>query len=316
MSTERSFLAALRALPNDPAARGLLDDAAVLEIGGVRLVLTKDMLVEGVHYLADDPPADVAWKLLAVNLSDLAAKGARPRAALLGYMLGEEAWDLAFLAGMQTALASFAVPLLGGDTVSGPAGSARVLSLTAIGLADGPVPSRSGAEAGDLLWVSGSIGDAGAGLATLRGELAGSEPLVRRYRAPRPRLEAGQALAPLVSAMMDVSDGLLIDADRLGHASGVGTTLELEAIPLSEAFLVACGSDRDARLRAATAGDDYELLFTAAPGRASQLLALAETLGLPLTRIGRIEAGAGLQVTEHGAAVALPDRLGYEHGTG
>ena len=164
--SESAFIESLRALATHPAARGLLDDAAVLEIGGRSLVLTHDMLVEGVHYRADDPPADVAWKLLAVNLSDLAAKGARPVGVLLGYSLGEVEWDQAFVAGLGTALAAFDLPLLGGDTVRGI--GPRTLALTALGEADGPVPSRAGGQAGDHLWVSGTIGDAGAGLAPAR----------------------------------------------------------------------------------------------------------------------------------------------------
>ena len=313
MSGESDFINGLRPLALHPGARGLADDAAVLDLGGRRLVLTKDLLVEGVHYLPQDPPQDVAWKLVAVNLSDLAAKGAKPVAALLGYMLGEEQWDRAFARGLGTALDAFGLPLIGGDTVAG-AGGARVLSLTAIGEADGPVPARSGARAGDALWVSGSIGDAGAGLAVLRGELAGDDALVRRYRAPCPRLEAGQALAPLVSAMMDVSDGLLIDAGRLGNASGVGVTIALDQVPLSEAFMAALGGSTGARLRAATAGDDYELLFTAPAEISGRIAALAATLGLRLTRIGQCEAGAGLRLLDAQGEVPLPERLGYQHG--
>ena len=312
MSSESAFIEALRAIATDAAARGLADDAAVLELGSINLVLTKDMLVEGVHYLAGDPPEDVAWKLVAVNLSDLAAKGARPRAGLLGFMLGDAEWDRAFADGLGTALAAFGLPLLGGDTVAA-AGSARVLSLTAIGEAAGPVPSRSGAHPGDDLWMSGSIGDAGAGLAILRGDIEGDEALVRRYRAPRPRLEAGQALAGTVSAMMDVSDGLLIDASRLGHASGLGITIALDQLPLSPAYLAALGDDRTARLRAATAGDDYELLFTAPAEGRLRISTLAEELGLPLTRIGACAAGAGLKLADAEGSVPLPGSLGYEH---
>jgi thiamine-monophosphate kinase len=290
-----------------------MDDAAVLEIGGATLVLTKDMIVEGVHYRSDDPPGDVAWKLVAVNLSDLAAKAARPVAVLLGYTLGEEQWDRAFTEGLRTCLSSFDIPLIGGDTVSSLAGGLRTLSLTAIGEASGPVPSRAGASAGDILWVSGTIGDAGAGLAMLQGGIAPDEALIRRYRTPRPRLEAGLALGPVVSAMMDVSDGLLIDASRIGLASGVGVTIELDRVPLSEAILATCGEGREARLRAATAGDDYELLFAAAPGAAPRILEIADRTGVPLSRIGALEAGAGLELTAAGVAVPLPDRLGYEH---
>jgi thiamine-monophosphate kinase len=308
--TESDFVASLRALATHPAARNLDDDAAVLEIGDTTLVFTHDIVVEGVHFLPSDPPADVAWKLVAVNLSDLAAKGARPVGVLLGYSLGDDAWDQAFADGLATALAAFAIPLLGGDTVAAPH---RTLGLTAIGEAAGPVPSRAGAQAGDHLWVTGAIGDAGAGLRVLQGELDGAAELAERYRNPRPRLEAGEALAPLVSAMMDVSDGLLIDSSRLGEASGVAIGIELGLVPLSEPFLAALGTGVEARLLAATAGDDYELLFTAPAGRAAELLALSEALGLPFSRIGDSVPGSGLRLSLDGAPVPLPARLGWEH---
>ena len=298
----------MRALAPDPAARGLFDDAAVLELGGETLVLTHDMIVEGVHFLPNDPPGDVAWKLVAVNLSDLAAKGARPIGALLGFTLGDADWDRAFAKGLGEALAAFGLPLLGGDTVSSPT---RALGLTAIGRAAGPVPARSGARPGDRLWVSGTIGDAGAGLRILKGELGAGDALVERYRTPRPRLEAGERLAPLVHAMMDVSDGLLIDAARMAAASGCAAAIELDAVPLSDAYRALLG---EARLEAATAGDDYELLFAAPEEQAPAIIALAEEIGLPFTCIGGFEAGAGLSLTERGKPVPLPARLGFEHG--
>lgn len=302
---ESAFIESLKALATHPAARGLVDDAAVLEIGGRSLVLTHDMLVEGVHYRPADPPGDVAWKLLAVNLSDLAAKGARPVGVLLGYSLGEDEWDEAFAAGLATALTAFGLPLLGGDTVRGA--GPRTLALTAIGEAAGPVPSRAGGRAGDHLWVSGTIGDSGGGLRGL------GEALVERYRNPRPRLEAGQRLAPLVSAMMDVSDGLLIDASRLAAASGTAAEIDLALLPLSEALLAAAGDSREVRLEAATAGDDYELLFAASPERAADILALQDELGLPLSRIGVLAEGRGLRLTEGTEHVPLPPHLGWEH---
>lgn len=284
-----------------------MDDAAVLAVGGETLVLTHDMLAEGVHYLPDDPPGEVAWKLVAVTLSDLAAKGARPLGALLGFTLGDDEWDRLFVDGLGQALAAFGLPLLGGDTISGPN---RVLGLTAIGKATGPVPARSGAQAGEALWVSGTIGDAGAGLMALRSGAAWPE-LIERYRLPRPRLEAGERLAALVSAMMDVSDGLLLDAKRMAAASECLLTIELDAVPLSEAYLDAQG---EARLQAATAGDDYELLFAASAEAAPAILGLAEEIGLPFSRIGRFETGAGLALTERGLPVPLPPSLGFEHG--
>ncbi|MGZ8285828.1 MAG: thiamine-phosphate kinase [Allosphingosinicella sp.] len=309
--SESAFIESLKALATHPAARGLADDAAVLDIGGRSLVLTHDMLVESVHYLPGDPPGDVAWKLLAVNLSDLAAKGARPLGVLLGYSLGEGEWDEAFVAGLGTALNAFGLPLLGGDTVRGA--GPRTLALTAIGEARGPVPSRAGGRAGDHLWVTGTIGDAGAGLRGLLGEIASDPVLTERYRNPRPRLEAGGRLAPLVGAMMDVSDGLLIDASRLAEASGVAAEIDLASLPLSEALLAALDDGRETRLAAATAGDDYELLFAAAAERAAEILALQDELGLPLSRIGALAEGSGLRLTDAGEPVPVPARLGWIH---
>jgi thiamine-monophosphate kinase len=284
-----------------------VDDAAVLETGAGAIVLTHDMLVEGVHYLPEDPPADVAWKLVAVNLSDLAAKGARPMGVLLGFTLGDAEWDRAFADGLGQVLGAFGIPLLGGDTVSAPA---RVLGLTAIGRAERVPPNRSDARPGDQLWVSGAIGDAGAGLKALREALDAPE-LVERYRNPRPRLEAGERLVPLVRAMMDVSDGLLIDAGRMAEASGCAAAIQLDAVPLSEPYLALMGEDR---LTAATAGDDYELLFAASPSMSPTILALSEEIGLPFTPVGAFAAGTGLSLTDHGVPVKLPARLGFEHG--
>ena len=325
---EADFIARMRAIAVDPAARGLADDAAVLRVGG-DLVLTHDVLVEGVHFLPADPPGDVAWKLVAVNLSDLAAKGARPRGLLLGYpLLGDVGWDAAFADGLAVALDAMAVPLLGGDTVA-YRGGPRVLSLTAVGDAPpGGAPSRAGARVGDELWVSGTIGDGGAGLTIAkrsaddpaglriaRGEAAGPAALAERYRRPTPRVALGRALAPHVSAMMDVSDGLLIDCARLCAASGVGAAVDLNAVPLSPALRGFAGEDRRARLAAATAGDDYELLFAARPDSADALLIAAEAGGVAITRIGATDADAGLRLHDFAGSVPMPVRLGYEHGS-
>ena len=314
MTTESSFVAALRGIARDPAARSLADDAAILTIADCHLVLTHDMIVEGVHFLASDSPEDVAWKLVAVNLSDLAAKGATPLGVLMGYSLtGDSRWDAAFVGGLDAALTHFATPLLGGDTVSLPSGAPRSLGLTAIGQGGAIIPSRAGAGAGDVLWVSGSIGDAGAGLRIARGEMKGAATLLERYRRPQPRLAAGQALAAIVTAMMDVSDGLLIDAQRLVEASGVAALIALEDVPLSPDLVQMRGNGRDAILEAAAAGDDYELLFTAPVDSRNEILALGVTLGLPLTMIGRLSEGGGLRLSHRGDDVPLPERLGYEH---
>lgn len=276
--TEPEFLALLRPLATHPAARGFADDAAVLG----DLVFTHDVLVEGVHFLPHDPPADVAWKLLAVNLSDLAAKGAVPVGVLLGYPLSDEAWDRAFIGGLSAALAAFDVPLLGGDTVRGP----RVMSMTAIGRS-AVAPSRSGALDGGALFVTGVIGRAGLGL-------AGDPDHIEAYRRPTPRLAEGQALAPVVHAMMDVSDGLLIDARRMAAASNLALCIDLDAVPHVGDLMTAI-----------TAGDDYELLFAAAPD---------VRLPVAATRIGTFGAGVGLTLQNGTGPVGLPDRLGYTHG--
>lgn len=304
MSQESRFLTLLRLLANDPAAQGLMDDVAILPVGDIRLILTSDTMVEGVHYLPTDPPADVGWKLAAVNLSDLAAKGARPIGCLLNYALsGDEAWDAAFVAGLGEALDRYAMPLLGGDTVAMPTASARSYSLTAIGQATGPIPTRNGAQPGDILYVTGSVGDAGIGLDLARTDPTASGPLVDAYRRPRPRLSEGTLLAHHASAMMDLSDGLLIDAQRMGQASGVAVTID--HIPLSAVLEKARGASTAVQIAAARAGDDYELLFTMARGEHPPVRAIP---------VGHVSAGAGLTLMIDGTIVPLPDRLGWEHG--
>ena len=304
MSAESRFLTLLRAIATDPAARGLTDDAAVLTIGDTRLILTSDTLVEGVHYLPQVPPADIGWKLASVNLSDLAAKGAKPLGCLMNYALsGDESWDAAFLDGLGQALARHAMPLLGGDTVAMPAGAPRSYSLTAIGQASGPVPARSGAQSGDRLYLTGPVGDAGIGLALLKATPTASGPLVDAYRRPRPRLAEGAQLAPHVTAMMDVSDGLLIDAQRMARASGLALTID--HIPLSPALEAVRGGGSATMIAAAQAGDDYELLFALPPGAKPLINAIP---------IGQFAPGEGLTLMIDGAVMPLPDRLGYEHG--
>ncbi len=290
--TEDDFIAALRMLPLHPGAQGLRDDTAI--VGGH--VVTTDTLVEGVHFLATDPPEDVAWKLVATNLSDLAAKGAVPAGILLNYPLGDDGWDAGFLRGLAEVLATFATPLIGGDTVTLPSGAPRIMTVTAFGT-DAAAPPRSGARAGDALWVTGTIGDAGAGLAIALGA-DGPAELLAAYRRPQPRLAEGRIIAPRAHAMMDVSDGLLLDAQRMAAASGLAVAIDLATVPLSPAYRAFSGDV----LAAATAGDDYELLF-AAPADGD----------FPATRIGAFAPGTGLTLTQDGVAVPLPASLGYAH---
>ena len=306
---ERQTLAYLRRIATDPAARGLLDDAAVLD----GFVITHDSIAEGVHFLGTDPPASVGWKLVAVNLSDLAGKGARPAGALLSLTLtDDEDWERAFLAGVEAACESYALPLIGGDTIALPPGAPRVLGLTAIGRAGRHVPDRAGGATGDRLWLVGTLGDSAAGLAQLREDGRATGPLVDIYRRPVPQLEAGQALAPHAHAMMDVSDGLLLDALRLAEASGCRARIDLGALPLSDAFRAARGEQLEARLFAATAGDDYALLAALPPELDASTLSLPS--GTTIARIGSLERGApGLALTSGGEPVELPETLGFEH---
>jgi thiamine-monophosphate kinase len=313
MTSESAFIDQLRAFATHPAARGLTDDAATLTHGGRTLVLTHDVIVEHVHFLPSDPPEDIGWKLVAANLSDLAAKGARPNGALMAYNLsGDQGWDARFAAGLGAALAKYGCPLIGGDTVRAPDGSARQFGMTAIGEA-GIVPGRDGASPGDDLWVSGTLGNAGVGLAIARGEMEGPDELLQAYRRPIPQLELGQRLAPLVTAMMDISDGLLIDAKRMAEASDVAIIIESVDIPLSPAFVGVRSDTRDASMEAATAGDDYQLLFAVPPRSRRQIETVAEELNARIQCVGLVETGRGLVLQEGGRPLPLPETLGWEH---
>jgi thiamine-monophosphate kinase len=315
MEGEFEFIARrLRPLASAPGALALVDDAALLEPRpGMQLVLTKDAMVADVHFLRDDPPSQIGQKLLRVNLSDIAAMGAAP----IGYLLAlarprasEDDWLAAFCAGLADDNAAFGVSLFGGDTVSTP--GPMTLSLTAIGeVPKGKALLRSDARAGDDIWVSGTLGDAALGLAVLQGELNVAEPvrshLVERYRLPRPRLALGQALRGLAHAAIDISDGLLADLGHIVEASEVGAELRADLLPLTTADLPGA---RDAAL---SGGDDYELLFTAPPSQRSAIARLAEKLGLPLTRIGAIQAAAGVRVIDSTGAEIHVERAGWRH---
>ncbi len=314
MTGERDFIARhLAPLATSGAARGLGDDAAVWTPPlGRDLVFTHDVLACGVHYLPSDPPSDIAWKLLAVNLSDLAAMGATPAGVLLGLGLSaaeDDEWRAAFTAGLGRALDRWQVALWGGDTVTGL--DRAVLGLTAIGHVEpGRALARSGARPGDTLWVSGTIGDAGLGLAIAHGEAAPDKTLLNRFRRPEPRLALAWALAGVATAAMDVSDGVLIDADRLARASGVAVAVDLAALPLSDAARSRTVGDAGL-LELATAGDDYELLFTARDDAA--VLESAAAAKTSVTRIGAITAGSGLTVRNADGRDVTPARLGWEH---
>ena len=310
MTAERDYIEALKCIATDPAARGLEDDAALVD----GLVMTHDLIAEGVHFRPDDPPASIGWKLVTVNLSDLAAKGAEPLVALMGASLAHDdpRWDQRFLDGVAAACDTYGLKLVGGDTIALPPGSARVFSLTAIGRAGPAVPSRAGARDGDALWLVGTLGDAGVGLALLDADEEAEGTLVEAYRQPVPLLAAGRALAPVANAMMDVSDGLLLDASRMATASRLEARIDLDALPLSRGFIAERGQDRAHRLFAATAGDDYALLVALQP-ELDPIASICLPQGTIIARIGGFTAGMGISLHDRAGEVPPPERLGYEH---
>lgn len=286
---EADFIAALRNLPLRSGARDLRDDAAVLEIGGETLVLTHDTMVEGRHWLAGQDMADVAWKLVATNLSDLAAKGAEPVGVLLSHMLGGD--DASFLDGLGEVLGHYGVSLLGGDSVAGDA--PRSFGLTAIGRATHlPVPSRCGAKLGDSLFVTGTVGAAMLGFEALRDDTDGD---ALAYARPLARLPEGRDLAPLVSAMMDISDGLLLDAFRMAEASDISIAIDSAAVPVAAP---------DRHTECMRWGDDYELLFTLPSGTLPPV---------PATCIGQVEAKGFAPLFLDGEPIVNSGGLGYVH---
>jgi thiamine-monophosphate kinase len=287
------------------------DDCALLRPNGLDLALTTDMLVEGRHFAADAAPRSLGHKALAVNLSDLAAMGAAPRWALLaiGLPAAEEDWLAQFSAGLFALAERFGVELIGGDTTRSPL---RTISIVAIGeVPAGVALYRSGACAGDDIWVSGELG--GAALALQRpGERTHFPDLARRLHEPEPRVELGERLRGIAHAAIDVSDGLVGDLGHILERSRVGALVDYARIPRAAAFarIGDAELERDCVL---SGGDDYELLFTAAADERTALEALARELGLALTRIGAIEAGAPRLVVRDERGAPLAYRGGYDH---
>lgn len=305
MAGEEGFIDMMRALATHPGAQALADDVAVLSFGGETLILTHDMMVEDVHWPGRADPADIAWKLVSANLSDLAAKGAEPVGLLLGYTLGESAWDRHFAEGLRQALDHYAVPLLGGDTVGAGGDGKRTLGMTALGRATHmPVPSRSGAIAGDILYLTGPVGDARAGFEMAEAGLSVPQPLADAFNRPVALLEEGRKLAPQVHAMMDVSDGLLIDARHMADASGLAIRIDLSQVPLSGHYVEHKGQGVAARLEAASWGDDYQLLFAAPAGR---------IFDVPVYPVGQFSDGSDISLHDGDRNIPLPPILGFSH---
>lgn len=304
-------------------AFGLKDDAA--RMAAPEAIITKDVLVEGVHFRAKDDRARVAKKALRVNLSDLAAKGARP----FGYFLGcvwpstvKEEAIAAFAAGLAEDQEQFRIALFGGDTTRHIAkGAPLTISVTMIGAEGaGGMIRRSGAKSGDDVYVSGTIGDAGLGLSALQGEwkpaAADKTYLVTRYQLPTPRVSLGGALGGHASASIDISDGLIADARHVAAASCVAIEIAAERIPLSEAAArwVEKQEDREGSIAdLASFGDDYEILFTAPPARRRSIEMASQVTKTPIARIGSVVRGEGVRLlTEKGAAIETGDG-GFDH---
>ena len=288
--------------PNPAVALGIGDDCALLQPApGMQLAISCDMLIEGRHFFADMDPETLGHKALAVNLSDLAASGARPLACTLALSLprADEAWLAAFARGLFALADAHGCTLMGGDTTRGPLN----ICITVFGeVPAGQALLRSGGRPGDELWVSGTLGDARLALEALQGQRALSPALLRaarqRLERPTPRVALGLALRDIASAAMDLSDGLAGDLGHLLQASGCGAQLEahaLAALPVTHDASL----DEAARLTLVLGGgDDYELLFSAPAAQREAVLAAGRTTGVPLTRIGRLEAEPGLRLVD------------------
>lgn len=300
-------------------ALSLKDDAAIIDTSdGMDRVVTTDTVVEGVHFLSSDSPARVAQKALRVNLSDLAAMGAGPEAYTLSLHFSRDTPDSVvgeLAQGFRADQERFGIHLAGGDTVSsdGP----LILTITAIGRVErGRALQRSGAKAGDDIYVTGTIGDAGLGLKLLQQEQSGSlsgdhrQFLVNRYQTPEPRLTFGAALAGHANACLDVSDGLVADLGHIAAASGRAAEIVLEQIPVSPAALAVADSSPIERM---TAGDDYELLFTAPATARSAIDKIASATGLPAHRIGTVREGSGVAIVDETGAAVEVATPGYRH---
>ncbi len=301
----------------------LKNDAAVLpNLPGRSLVVTADSLASGVHFRPEDPPELVAKKCLRVNLSDLAAMGARPLGYLLALALpkaGDEDWVRRFSEGLAADQERYAVSLYGGDTVatSGP----LLITITAFGeVPEGRALGRGSAQAGDLIYVSGSLGDAALGLKVFQGGLPELEPesmarLQERYQLPQPRTTLGERLLveDLARAAMDISDGLVADLGHICKASGLGAEVTAANLPLSSAAAAVLETKPELGSAVLGGGDDYELLFTLAPERAKEVAALAVELDLPLTCIGKMTQGAGVTVFAPDGTLVEVEQAGWNH---
>ena len=310
-----------RPLATDPGAFGLTDDAALYrQRPGDDLVLTTDMIAGGIHFFADDPPDAIAKKALRVNLSDLAAKGAVPFGYLVSLALPkgwDEGWVARFAKGLKADQARYDVTCLGGDTIRASGGV--TVSVTAIGrIPKGRMVGRGGARPGDVIFVSGTIGDAALGLALHLGKIdvapREAKHLRDRYLHPRPRMALAPVLRRHATSAMDVSDGLIGDLAHICEVSGVGAEIESALVPLSAAARTLLAANRALIKPILTGGDDYEILATVAGPAALRFASDAREAGVPVARIGRVVAGEAPPVVRDAAGRAIRlARTGHKH---
>lgn len=329
---EEAFIAKhLAALSEDfPGAFGLKDDCAELRpLPGHALVLKTDPIVAGVHFFADDPPEDLAWKALAVNVSDLAAKGARPVGYLMALMFPakpEAAWMVRFTNGLKAAQDAFGCVLLGGDTdLRPPSDRDGPLSITITVIGEvraGRMVERKGAKPGDVVYVTGELGLAALGLQLrLDPKFGETWPLaaadrraaLNRYLRPEPKLGLRAALQTYARSAMDISDGVLKDLGRMCRLSGVGADVRLAALPLAAGLAPAMEVDRATVVTLATAGDDYEILSAVPPDMAAAFENMARQGGLKVTAVGIITPKANVRLLDDAGLEITPARSGYDH---
>jgi thiamine-monophosphate kinase len=308
-------------LATHPGALGLTDDAAfIAPPPGEDLVLKTDAIVGGVHFMPDDPPGQLARKALRVNLSDLAAKGAKPLGFLLSLILPHdvsEGWLASFAGGLEADAKAFGCPLFGGDTDRTP--GPLTISIAMFGaVPTGSMVRRAGARPGDLIAVTGTIGDAALGLHLRRGaawkvSLEAREHLLSRYLLPQPRNALAELLRANASSAMDVSDGLAGDLTKLCGVSGIAATVDVAKVPLSDGAKAALAADPALVETILAGGDDYEILFTIGPDKWDDFRAAAERVNVPVTEIGMVAEGEGARFLDSGGKSMTLSRLSYSH---
>ncbi len=301
---------------SDTAGLGLKDDASCFSApAGMDIVVTKDLLVAEIHFHNEDPPSLIAHKALAVNVSDCVAKGAIPKHYWLGLAVPsgvDEVWLEAFAAGLASAQQDFGCVLAGGDTtkIDGP----LVLSLTVAGyVPEGKMIRRDGAVPHDDVYVSGVVGDASLGLWCLKNNESRFADLVKSYQMPKPPVALGPKLIDLANSSADVSDGLVADLGHLSSASNVRIKIIEPRIPLSDEARLLLANHPELRTRVWSGGDDYQIVFTASPEKRNDIEKIGNDAEVPISRIGKVETGSGVQLLDNAGEIVQVTSGGYTH---